>query len=38
MAETLKAIEIDKFKNCFEQWKKSRQVYQIQSTLKVTEV
>ena len=27
MAEALKGIKIDKFKNCFEQWKKSRQVY-----------
>ena len=23
MAETLKAIKIDKFKTCFEQWKKN---------------
>ena len=39
MAEVLKGIIIDEFKNCFEQWKVSLDVlHQRESTLKVTEV
>ena len=40
MAETLKGIKINKFKNCFEQWKKVLIVvlHQMEITLKVTEV
>ena len=41
MAEALKGIKIDKFKNCFEQWKKEVLVgilLQMENTLKVTEV
>ena len=36
MAETVKDIKINKFKNCFEQWKKVSigVVHQIESTLK----
>ena len=29
MAEELKGIKIDKLKNCFEQWRKTSQVYYI---------
>ena len=37
-AEALKGIGIDKFKNCFEQWKKVSigVLYQMECTLKVT--
>ena len=39
MAEALKGVQIDKFKNYFEQWKKvSGVLHQMESTLKVTEV
>ena len=40
MAEALKGIKIDMFKNCFGQWEKSlnRHVASDESTLKVTEV
>ena len=41
MAEALKGIKVDKFKNCSEQWKKNVSVgvlHQMESTLKVTEV
>ena len=40
MAEALKGIRIDKFKNCLEQWKKVSigVLHQIENTLKVTEV
>ena len=40
MAEALKGIKIDKFKNCFEQWKNISVdvLHQMESTLKVTEV
>ena len=40
MAEALKGIKIDTFKNCFGQWEKSlnRHVASDESTLKVTEV
>ena len=39
-AEALKAIKIDKFKNCFEQWKNISigVLHQMESTLKVTEI
>ena len=37
MAEALKGIKINEFKNCFEQWKNSTGVlHQTESTLKVT--
>ena len=38
--EALKDIKINEFKNCFEQWKNISigVLYQIESTLKVTEV
>ena len=39
--EALKGIKINKFKNCFEQWKKNVSIHvlhQMKSTLKVTEV
>ena len=40
MAEALKGIKIDEFKNCFEQWKKVSigVLHQMGNTLKVTEV
>ena len=41
MAEALKGIKIDKFKNSFEQWKKNVSIsvlHQMARTLKVTEV
>ena len=41
MAEALNGIKIDKFKNCFEQWKKvliAGVLHQMESALKVTEV
>ena len=41
MAETLKGIKIDKFKNYFEQWKKNISIgvlHHMESTLKSTEV
>ena len=40
MAEALKGIKIDEFKNCFELWKKVLigVVPQMESTLKVTKV
>ena len=40
MAEALKAIKIDKFKNCFEQWKNILigVLHQMESILMVTEV
>ena len=40
MAETLKGIKIDEFKNCFEQWEKVwiGVLHQTESTLKVIEV
>ena len=41
MAEALKGIKIDEFKNCFEQGRKSVSIgvlHQIDSILKVTEV
>ena len=41
MAEALKGINIDKFKNCFEQWKKRGDGYiapQMKSNFKATEV
>ena len=40
MAEVLKGIKIDKFKNCFEQWKNISigVLHQIESTLNMTEV
>ena len=40
MAEALKAIEIDEFKTCSEQWKKVSLgvLHQMESTLKGTEV
>ena len=39
-AEALKGIKIDKFKNCFEQWKKGSVgvLHQMENTLKVMEV
>ena len=39
-AESLKAIKVDKFKNCFEQWKNisTGALHQMESTLKVTEI
>ena len=37
MAEALKGIKINKFKNCFEQWKKTSQ-HQMESALKVSKV
>ena len=39
-AEALKAIKIDEFRNCFEQWKKVSigVLHQMESTLKMTEV
>ena len=38
-AEALKGIKMDEFKNCCEQWKiHLDNVFQIESTLKVTEV
>ena len=39
-AEALKGIGIDKFKNCFEQWKKVSigVLHQMESTLRATEV
>ena len=39
-AEALKGIKIDKFKNCFEQWRNVSigVLNQMESTLKVTEV
>ena len=40
-AEALKVTKIDKFKNCFVQWKKNvsiGELHQMESTLKVTEV
>ena len=38
-AEALKGTKIDKFKNCFEQWKNILigVLHQVESTLKVTE-
>ena len=36
MAEALKGIKTDKFKNCFEQWKKIGILCQMESTLRVT--
>ena len=40
MAEALKGTKINKFKNCFEQWKNVSigVLHQMESTLKVTEV
>ena len=40
MAEALKGIKIDTFKNRFEQWRKSLAgvLHQVESALKVTEV
>ena len=40
MAEALKSIKINKFRNCFERWKKASTgvLHQMDSTLKVTEV
>ena len=40
IAEALKGIKIDEFKNCLEQWKKVSigTLYQMESTLKVTAV
>ena len=38
MAEALKGIKLDEFKNCFVQWKKLLDRYQMEHTLKVTEV
>ena len=40
MAETLKGIKMDEFRNCFEQWKKVLigVLHQMESTLKVTEI
>ena len=40
LAEELKGIKINEFKNCFEQWKKRgiAVFHQVESTLKVTEV
>ena len=40
MAEALKGIKIDEFKNCFKQWEKVSigVLHQMESTLKVTEV
>ena len=40
MADAPKGIKIDKFKNCFEQWKKVLigVFHQMESTLNVTEV
>ena len=40
-SEALKAIKIDEFKTCFEQWEKKVSIgvlHQMESTLKVTEV
>ena len=39
-AEALKGIKINKFKNCFEQWKNisTGVLHQTENTLKVTEV
>ena len=40
MAEALKGIRINEFKNCFEQWKKNVSIgvlHQMESTLKVSE-
>ena len=40
MAEALKGIKIDAFKNCFDHWKKIMigVLHQMESTLKVIEV
>ena len=40
MAEALKSIKINKFRNCFERWKKASTgvLHQMESTLNVTEV
>ena len=40
MAEALKGINIDEFKNCFEQWKNVSVgvLHQMESTLRVTEI
>ena len=40
MAEALKGIKIDEYKNFFEQWKRVLidVLYQVESTLKMTEV
>ena len=40
IAEALKGIKIDEFKNCLEQWKKVSigVFHQTESTLKVTEI
>ena len=40
MAEALKGIKTNEFKNCFGQWKKASMgiLHQMESTLKVTEV
>ena len=40
IAEALKAIKIDEFKHCFEQWKSVlvNVLHEMESTLKVTEV
>ena len=40
MAEALKGIKIDEFRNCFEQWKKVSigVLHQMERTLEVTEV
>ena len=40
MAEALKGIKIDEFRNCFEQWKKvsTGVLHQMGRTLKVSEV
>ena len=39
-AEALKSIKVDKFKNCFEQWRKvlTGVLHQMENTLKVTEL
>ena len=40
MAETLKGIKIEEFKNCFEEWKNVSIgiLHQMEGTLKATEV
>ena len=40
MAETIKGIKIDEFKNCVEQWKNIliHVLHRVESTLKVTEI
>ena len=41
MAETQKGMKIDKFRNCFEQWKKKVLIgvlHPMERTLKVTEI